>query len=495
MTATVLVVEDNEPLARSVARLFEDAGAAVTITASLASALERARASPPDLAVVDVCLPGGLPSLEIVPKLREASPDAEVILVTGSATLDTAIEAVRHGVFAYVLKPFDPEDLLALGERALAQVALRKERQALERELAGSEALYRGVVEGVDQLIVGIDRAGRVGFSNRYAAEATGCAPEELEGRLFAEVVSRPEDRRVAERVVADAWRGGRVRDRELPLPRPDGAPRNIRWTLTPLRVDDEVSLVLAVGLDVTDRLELERRTAQSEALATMGALTAGLAHEIRNPLNAAKLQLEVLYRAAGRLPDARTAGSMRQRVEVVKEEIGRLSTMLDEFLQLARPRGIERLPVDVAALLDEVAHRQAPAAEEIGARIHVAREGASPVHASGDRERLAQVLVSLVTNSLEAIRSAGDGGRVVLDARGRDDGFVEVTVEDTGPGLSPEAAARLFEPFFTTKPAGTGLGLPVVKRIVEQHGGDIRIRPGEDGGTVATFTLPRDGP
>lgn len=492
MTSTVLVVDDNEALAENVAELFEDAGAEVEISTDLESALGSAGARPPDLAIVDVRLPGGRSGLDVVSRLRQSAPHGEVILITGSASLDTAIDAVRHGVFAYVRKPFDPEDLLALGERALAQVTLRKERQALARDLAASEALYRGVVESVDQLILGLDEQGRITLANPFSAEVAGTAVDDLVGRSFVEVAARLQDRRIAMRLLEQVRAGGAaVRDRELPLPRADGTTRLVRWSVLPLPVGSDKSRLLAVGLDVTDRLELERRTAQSEALATIGALTAGLAHEIRNPLNAAKLQLELLARGAARLPDAEAARSLGQRVEIVKQEIGRLSAMLDEFLALARPRGLERGPVELAALVEEVAELEAPVAAAVGIQIGVTCERV-PLHASGDRGKLKQVLVNLVSNAIEAIRGTGRGGRITLGVRPADAAFLEVSVADTGPGVSAEIESKMFEPFFTTKEAGTGLGLPVVKRIVELHGGVISVDAAPEGGAVVRFTVPR---
>ncbi|HJL31066.1 MAG TPA: response regulator, partial [Polyangiaceae bacterium LLY-WYZ-15_(1-7)] len=149
----VLLVEDNEALADNVCEILEDLEVDVTVAPTAAAALEAGGGF--DLALLDVQLPDAS-GLELLPQLRNRAPHAEMVLMTGQGSLESAIEAVRHGAFAYLLKPFDPDALLGTAERALAQVALRRERSALSRALSASEALYRGVVESADVLIVGL---------------------------------------------------------------------------------------------------------------------------------------------------------------------------------------------------------------------------------------------------------------------------------------------------------------------------------------------------
>lgn len=492
MSASVLVVEDNAALAENIAELFEDIGAEVVTCTHPADALREAAERPFDLFIVDVNLPGDESGVELVPRFRELSPQGQVLLMTGAASLDTAIEAVRHGVFAYVQKPFAAGDLLALGERALSQVALHRERQALARELAHSEAIYRGVVDTVDQLIIGLDDQRRVAFCNRCATEKLGYATRDLKGSPFVDLFASDEDRHLFSRLVERAERGESVSERHLHVHTRTGDTRLVRWRLTPLSADGVVSLLLAVGLDVTETLELERRLAQSEALATIGTLTAGLAHEIRNPLNAAKLQLELLTRNAAKVGDGELAARIHDKAQVVRAEIGRLAHMLEEFLSLARPRAFELVPVPLAALLHEVAELQGPEAEEQDVDLRVSCPEAGDLCVLADPSKIKQVLVNLVTNALEAMRGAGVGTRVTVEGEPHGKSWVVLRVEDDGPGISDEHAGQLFHPFFTTKEAGTGLGLSVVKRIVEQHGGEISVGPSPEGGTIARVILRR---
>ena len=365
----ILVIEDNVALAENVSELLEETGARVRIASTVAEAREKIAEHPFDLAIVDVRLPNDLSGIDLVPFLRQSSPDGEVVLVTGNATLDTAIAAVRHGVFAYVQKPFDPQDLLALAERALAQVRLRKERT------------------------------------------------------------------------------------------------------------------------------ELEARAAEAEAMAAMGRLTAALAHEIRNPLNAAMLQLELMERASRKSNDPAVQKGIGDRVRLVRSDLARLSTLLDEFLGLARPRHFERTRIELAALLSDVQTLQEPV--ESAAFITMKLEVAPDVPAvAGDEGRIKQTVLNLVANAIDAMRPQG-GGTLTIAAHRTPEGRAEIRVEDTGPGMPPELVRDAFRAFVTQgKPGGTGLGLAIVRQLVELHGGTVALESTLGAGTTARIVLPpAEGP
>ncbi len=342
----ILIVEDNVSLAENMAELLEGIGPSVVLVPDADAAIEHATKHGFHLAMVDVGLPGKRSGVDLIPELKKQAPEGEVILVTGNATLDSAVAAVGHGAFAYVLKPFDPEELVRLATRALAQVTLREERAALSRELAASEALYRGVVDTAEALIVGIDLEARVSFCNRWAVEISGRQPDDAHGRDFAAICTTRDRHETLQMAAERALAGEVVRDLQLPLITTSGDKRAVRWTLTPLHTAGVADpSVIAVGIDVTERIHLLKRTVESEAMAAMGALTAGLAHEIRNPLNAAKLQLEVLSRSARKLEDEALRSRIDDRVEIVQSELSRLALLLNDFLSLARPRGIELEP------------------------------------------------------------------------------------------------------------------------------------------------------
>jgi signal transduction histidine kinase len=235
----------------------------------------------------------------------------------------------------------------------------------------------------------------------------------------------------------------------------------------------------------IDEKRALERRAHAAERLAAIGQLTAGLSHEIRNPLNAASLQLAVLERRVHRLA-ADVQRTLLEPLAIVQSEIQRLNGILEEFLQYARPRELGRGPVHASALVDAVVELLRPQAEAAKLRLVV---DVVPVPlVRGDAGRLQQSLMNLVLN---AIQAAPPGGWVRVAVVERDEN-VELSVEDNGPGVPDELRERIFEPFFTTKTHGSGLGLPLVHSIVHQHGGALTVESGADGGARFVMRLPR---
>src|SRR5438132_4937739 len=218
-------------------------------------------------------------------------------------------------------------------------------------------------------------------------------------------------------------------------------------------------------------------RLAQSEKLATLGQLAAAVAHEVRSPL-------AVIRSAAQGLAESLSPedADARRAYSFITAEIDRLGSVVNSLLAFARPLQVHVEPVVVHDLFDRallLAHGEL-AGKELRVRRHEAA-GLPALRADGDL--ICQVLLGLLSNAAEA---APTGGEVALGARAAD-GFVELAVADSGPGVPADLRARIFEPFFTTRPRGTGLGLAVARQIVEAHGG--RIDVGEETGGGARFT------
>ncbi|HEX9294474.1 MAG TPA: ATP-binding protein [Polyangiaceae bacterium] len=473
MAARVLVIDDNLDLAANLADILEGAReleVQVTCAPEGQSGVRAANREGFDVAIVDVKLPDAS-GVDLIRPLRAASPLGEIILITGFATVDSAISALRAGAFAFVLKSFRPEELISTVEQALAKVALKREREELERR-------YRALVEAADVLILALDHDGKVALINPRVAALAALPAATATGEPFVQRFVAPEDRDRFAQAVAGA------RDAEQPrVPAPHGVEveagfldgrggvRRIRWHLSGVRdARGELDLVYGIGLDVTERRALERRAADAEALSAMGSLALGLAHEVRNPLNAAVLQLHLLTRGLDRLADEKARETMRSRVTIIEGEIGRLERLLTEFLELARPRGIRHEPVDVAQLVREVLEFQAEALNSH--HVELLTDIAAGCIATGDSEKLRQVIINLLVNALDAMPEEGTLSVKVSSSRSS----ISIEIADTGPGIDPSILPEIFDPFFTTKEAGTGLGLSIVRKIVDQHGGRIEF-------------------
>jgi len=252
--------------------------------------------------------------------------------------------------------------------------------------------------------------------------------------------------------------------------------------------IDQICDIELAIMLETYREDYVLKKTAEAESLAVMGRLTAGLAHEVRNPLNAAKLQLDVLRRNAAGVQDASTRRKIERRTNLVQDELRRLSVLLDDFLNLARARRLQPVHCDACLLLTEVVELRRPEIESQGIEFIDAIDSA-PCELVAEHDRLKQVVNNLITNAVEAVEGC-EQPHIQITSRMTENRW-EVAVVDNGPGISPEVAARAFESFVTTKDAGTGLGLAIVKRIVDLHGGNAALTPEPGGGTRASFWIP----
>jgi signal transduction histidine kinase len=229
----------------------------------------------------------------------------------------------------------------------------------------------------------------------------------------------------------------------------------------------------------------LERRTRDAERLAELGTLTGGLAHEIKNPLSTVQLNLQLLQEDL----DRRNPGYARiiRRLETVQRETGRLKDILDDFLRYAGKLELDRRPVDLVDLLDELVDFFAPQAQlsRVQARV---RPADGPVIASVDPKLIKQTVLNLMLNAVQAMGEKG--GELILSAS-QQDGEARIDVIDTGPGIPPEALEQVFQAYYSTKSGGTGLGLAMAKRIAEEHGGRISVHSEVGKGTDFAIHLP----
>ncbi len=229
----------------------------------------------------------------------------------------------------------------------------------------------------------------------------------------------------------------------------------------------------------------LEADRERGERLATVGNMAAGVAHELRNPLNAVSMGMQRLRAEFDPAPRE----EYLRMVDLVQGEVRRLNAIVEEFLSLARPMVLEHEPIIAATLLDEVLALVDGEARGAGIAIERATPAGLPVlHA--DRDRLKQVLLNLVLNAIQAMPS---GGTLELGVEAGA-GTMTVTVADTGSGIAPELLPKVFEPYVTTKAKGLGLGLAIARRIIEAHGGTIEAESEPGQRTRFRFTLPLDG-
>ena len=371
--------------------------------------------------------------------------------------------------------------------RAVAYVTDITQRRAVEDALRRSEARARALFEAAPEGVVVVDSRGHIVSVNGKV--------EELFGYMRAELVGQPVELLIPSRY-RNAHPGHREEYFANPRPRPmgrgldlagrrkDGTEFPVEISLSPIETDEGLQSV-ALITDITQRLAVERATRQAERLASLGSLSAGIAHEINNPIGIITSRIELM------LIDATEHGLPSTVVEdlhVLHRNAMRVADIAQRFLSFARQSPTERTPVELNRV---VAHTVELVARQMGEglRIVTALKTPSP-SILGHANALQQVLLNLIMNARDAMDGEGEV-RITTGVALDRPGHICLKVADTGVGIPPDAMSHIFDPFYTTKSSGTGLGLSVSYGIVRDHNGTMEVESTVGKGTTFILTFP----
>jgi PAS domain S-box-containing protein len=362
----------------------------------------------------------------------------------------------------------------------------RLEQARIDRQKESSEAAFRQLVESADCLIAIARPDRRLLYLSPFGERLIGRGLEELRGRdAIARLVPAARRRGVVERA-RDVLGGAATQGFECPIRRRDGSTRDVVWNARLLADYEGSAAILVVGHDITERERARQRALQSERLAAIGEMVAGLAHESRNALQRSQACLERLAWTVGDRPDAM---DLIARAQKAQDDLAR---HYEDVRSYAAPIVLERGACDLAAVWREAWDGLEPARRGRAAALREAIPG-DGVRLEADAFRLRQLFANLFDNALAA---CPDPVEVEVGAaRAELDGAPawRIAVRDNGPGFDPRCRDRLFQPFSTTKAHGTGLGLAIARRIVEAHGG--RIGAGAGPGAEIVLLLPEGQP
>ncbi len=523
----ILVVDDEPGITLLCERLLRKADYAVTSFTDPIVALKYLEKNKVDLLLVDIRMPD-ISGFDIIARLRQYQPDSATLVMTGYGTVETAIQALRQGVDGLLLKPFETGDELLLAvqqaltdsqkKRDIARIsALRPLFDIIESFLA--ETQPERLLDLVINAVCGhlrCDNAGYYQYKNN----------DHMLRLIAGKGTTLPEETSSAEGGVI-----GRCDASGVPLwvtltgPSEEGLqPLLAEYSLcsimcaplsrtkvhgilyaarsknaTPFReVDWEMFLLLArqsaVAMEnahLYDELrEYVRRVEASqqaliraEKLATAGRLTASIAHEINNPLQAVQNCLHLATR--GEL----TRKKQKEYLNLANAELERLMNTVQRMLDFYRPGAVEPRRVNIAAILRHVVNLLSPQLDVRGIRISVNHPKKLPLVLAVSSQ-LEQVFINLLLNSYDAMPQ---GGEIEISAQLSKD-VVEIYFQDNGAGVPEEVRRKIFEPFVSTKEGGTGLGLSVSYGIISAHGGNLDLVLDRGPGACFRVTLPVKG-
>ncbi len=354
---------------------------------------------------------------------------------------------------------------------------LERTARELNRVMVNNDLILRHLTSGVFT----VDRTGMAAYLNPAGEEMLGLRREDVRGRWIQDAL--PERLRALRGAMLSSLEEQESRARaEIMVRTSAGTELPLGVSTSLLMHDAAVTGVVAVFQDLTAVREMARRARRNETLAEVGALAAGIAHELRNGLNPISGSVECLQR------ELKLEGENAQLMELIATESARLNRFVTDLLAYSRERELVLEPLVLDDRLPELCEAVAldPRCKQgVTVRFHPGAGGAS---LQADHEQLRQVWLNLATNAFEAMSV---GGTLVVRSREGDDGQVVVEFIDNGPGIAVEDLPRVGQPFFTTKRGGTGLGVAIAQRIVERHGGTLVFESAPGRGTTARVSLP----
>lgn len=351
--------------------------------------------------------------------------------------------------------------------------------------LSGSDReliILQGAIENTNEGFVTIDEHHRVIVFNKAAEKIFGFTNEEVIGKDL-QLVLGPECTAGHKKAVS---RFIKTKKPKLIGHQTEFMTLRKNGERFPLSISFSVSKIAGkyyfTGIirDLTETKALQEQIAKSEQLAALGQLVAEIAHEIKNPL----VMIGGFSRQLTRtIQDEKS----RNKLKIISDEVQRLENLLMELREIYRPKSLTLEPININTLLEEIYSLS----KEDGQRSHITiefKKAKEPLVVEGDREKLKQVFLNVVKNAMEAMEQ---GGNLIMHSNLLKD-RVEITITDNGPGVLQKDRDKLFTPFFTTKQRGTGLGLSVSKKIIEDHpGGSLDLESEEGKGTLVRITLP----
>jgi len=485
----VLVVDDDSQLLRTLSDILNLRGYSPHIATSATEGLALAAQSPaPAVALVDLKLPD-MDGLELVSRLREISSLTETVILTGNASVDTAVRALREQSHDYLLKPVAPDQLLGV----LSRASERWRRRNVEETLRHTEERSHLLLQSISDVVAVLDENGCMNFATASLEKQLGYAVEEVTGHNCIEWLHPQDTDKLKAFLAGQLAKPGSTGAIELRVRHRDDMWRTLACQVTNLLGRPSINGFLVTARDVTDAQQMERQFRQAQKMEMVGNLAGGIAHDFNNVLTAV-LGYSALLLAREDLPS-----DLQEDIDEIRQAGQRAARLTRQLLAFSRQQPTEPKLVNMPTMLAELTKMmERLIGEQIGLEI---RHEADLAALCVDPTHVEQVVINLVVNARDAIAHRGT---IVLETAnasvfsqingGPPPGeYVRLSVRDNGAGMTEDVRARVFEPFFTTKEPGkgTGLGLSTCYGILQQANGGILIESEVGRGTTVHTYWP----
>jgi signal transduction histidine kinase len=485
--AKILVVDDEPPIRAACAKILAEQGATTEVAENGLVGLEKAKAQSFDLALVDLKMPQ-MDGMELLGHLNQLDPDLVKIVITGFATLETAIEAVQKGAYDYLPKPFTPGELRTrvnrgLEKRELLQEAkrLREERERNLLELANEKSRTQTIIQCMGDGLLVTNRDRQVVLCNPAGRRLLKVKRPLQVGEPLAHVASCPEFIEIVESTMSLKEEQEMMAKELSPRSPSDSV---LMANCAPIRDEKgQIMGVVTVLRDITELKELDK------AKSTFVSM---VAHELRAPLAAIEGYLDVMLDGVG-VDDPQKIHKILERS---RDRTHGLLALINDLLAISRMQSgrlaREKEKLQLSALLKEIVELIKGEAIERQIDLQVETPEELPL-ISANREDLTRVFTNLVDNAIKYNRK---DGKVLVRAQAND-AFIQVEVQDTGLGIPQQEVEKIFDEFYRVKSqetqgiTGTGLGLSIAKKILEAHNGHIEVESKIRQGSTFRVLLP----
>jgi PAS domain S-box-containing protein len=502
---TILVVDDERFVRELCVEIIAAEGYRVLAAQDADEGLRLARQEEVGAILLDLMMPrmSGFDALQI---LGQELPEIPVVVMTAHSSQSRVIDLLKMGAYDFLPKPFEPSDLIYSTRRALERHRLLTENKRLLRqlqdqvqaqtlEITRGRQLMENIISHMGSGLLVTDRDGKIWMINNHGQETLSVTAAEVVGKRLLDLFSDA-------RPLLEVKVGSVLRELDLVLPDGRTVPLGFNNSIL-LDASGQPEGTIIIFRDLSDLHAIRAEVRRKDRLAAIGEVAAGVAHEIRNPLFGISSVAQIL------MTEVKFGAVHQDLLTAMQAEIKRLNTLVEDLLDYGRPYKLQRTPQAVEQIWEEilglakeeVAEAKVKVTREVGERLH-------PVLADGNKLR--QVFLNLLKN---AIQATPPGGQITIRlfrttlstlpasaqrglALHAGDGdpsteYVVSQVIDTGVGIPAADLERIFDLFFTTKSTGSGFGLAICRRIVEDHGGTIGVESVERAGSTFTVALP----